>query len=86
MGHGHSPGDLVAYLSERRVLFAGDLVFAGQHGRLKTANVDGLLDILERQVLPAGDTRNFPPPDGRGRDRVGWHAGGGNANRAFGII
>jgi glyoxylase-like metal-dependent hydrolase (beta-lactamase superfamily II) len=48
MGHGHSPGDLVAYLPERRVLFAGDLVFVRQHGRLKTADVQGLLNILDR--------------------------------------
>jgi len=48
MGHGHCPGDLVVNFPERGVLFAGDLVFAGVHGRLKTADVDSLIDMLER--------------------------------------
>jgi len=48
MGHGHCPGDMVVYLPQRQVLFAGDLVFAGQHGRLKTADLDGLVDCLDR--------------------------------------
>ncbi len=53
MGHGHSPGDLIVYLPERRVLFAGDLVFVGQHGRLKTADIQGLLDILKKlEAMP----------------------------------
>lgn len=47
MGHGHSPGDLIVYLPEQRVLFAGDLVFVRQHGRLKTADIQGLLNILD---------------------------------------
>ena len=48
MGHGHCPGDMVVYLPARQVLFAGDLVFAGQHGRLKTADLDGLVRCLDR--------------------------------------
>lgn len=48
MGHGHSPGDLIVYLPDRRILFAGDLVFVRQHGRLKTADIQGLLNILDR--------------------------------------
>jgi len=47
MGHGHCPGDMVVYLPARQVLFAGDLVFAGQHGRLKTADLDRLVDCLD---------------------------------------
>ncbi len=47
MGHGHSRGDLVIYLPERRVLFAGDLVFAGAHGRCKTTDFGGILRILD---------------------------------------
>ncbi len=47
MGHGHSRGDLVIYLPERRVLFAGDLVFAGAHGRCKTTDFGGILTILD---------------------------------------
>lgn len=48
MGHGHCPGDLIVNFPERGVLFAGDLVFAGVHGRLKTADVDSLIAMLER--------------------------------------
>lgn len=51
MGHGHCPGDLVVNFPERGVLFAGDLVFAGVHGRLKTADVDSLIAMLERLAL-----------------------------------
>ena len=47
MGHGHSRGDLVIYLPERRVLFAGDLVFTGAHGRCKTTDFGGILAILD---------------------------------------
>jgi cyclase len=47
MGHGHCPGDLVVNFPERGVLFAGDLLFAGVHGRLKTADVDALIVLLE---------------------------------------
>jgi glyoxylase-like metal-dependent hydrolase (beta-lactamase superfamily II) len=47
MGHGHSRGDLVIHLPERRLLFAGDLVFAGAHGRCKTTDFGGLLKILD---------------------------------------
>jgi len=55
MGHGHSPGDLIVYLPERRILFAGDLVFVRQHGRLKTADIEGLVKILDRlAALPIG--------------------------------
>jgi cyclase len=48
MGHGHCPGDLIVNFPERGVLFAGDLLFAGVHGRLKTADVDSLIAMLER--------------------------------------
>lgn len=47
MGHGHSRGDLIIYLPERRLLFAGDLVFAGTHGRCKTTDFGGILKILD---------------------------------------
>jgi cyclase len=47
MGHGHSPGDLVIYLPERKLLYAGDLVFAGMHGRCKTCDFGGILPILD---------------------------------------
>ncbi|MEQ8193644.1 MAG: MBL fold metallo-hydrolase [Rhodospirillales bacterium] len=48
MGHGHCPGDMVVHFPERSILFAGDLVFAGVHGRLKTADIGNLIAILDR--------------------------------------
>ncbi|MEX2452076.1 MAG: MBL fold metallo-hydrolase [Rhodospirillales bacterium] len=48
MGHGHCPGDMVVNFPERGVLFAGDLVFAGVHGRLKTADIGNLIVILDQ--------------------------------------
>lgn len=48
VGHGHAPGDLIAYLPEGKILFAGDLVFSGHHGRLKTSDIGGLLNILDK--------------------------------------
>lgn len=51
MGHGHCPGDMVVYMPSRQILFAGDLVFAGQHGRLKTADLDGLVNCLDRLLM-----------------------------------
>jgi glyoxylase-like metal-dependent hydrolase (beta-lactamase superfamily II) len=48
LGHGHCPGDLVVNFPERGVLFAGDVLFAGVHGRLKTADIDSLIAMLGR--------------------------------------
>ena len=48
MGHGHCPGDMVVYFPERGVLFTGDLVFAGVHGRMKTTDVDSMIAILDQ--------------------------------------
>ena len=48
MGHGHCPGDMVVYMPQRKILFSGDLVFVGQHGRLKTADLNGLVQTLDR--------------------------------------
>lgn len=47
MGRGHSPGDLIIYLPERKLLYAGDLVFSGMHGRCKTCDFGGILPILD---------------------------------------
>jgi cyclase len=73
MGHGHCPGDMVVNFPERGVLFAGDIVFAGVHGRLKTADVDTLIAMLERlagipcqTVIPG----HGAPVKGRGRDAI----------------
>lgn len=73
MGHGHCPGDLIVNFPERGVLFAGDLVFAGVHGRLKTADVDSLIAMLDqlaaipcKTVIPG----HGAPVRGVGRDAI----------------
>ena len=73
MGHGHCPGDLIVNFPERGVLFAGDLVFAGVHGRLKTADVDALIAMLEqlagipcKTVIPGHGV----PAQGVGREAI----------------
>lgn len=73
MGHGHCPGDLIVNFPERGVLFAGDLVFAGVHGRLKTADVDSLIAMLDqlagipcKTVIPG----HGGPVSGVGREAI----------------
>jgi glyoxylase-like metal-dependent hydrolase (beta-lactamase superfamily II) len=73
LGHGHCPGDLVVNLPERGVLFAGDTVFAGVHGRLKTADVDSLIAMLDRLVAIPCETvvpGHGAPLKGVGREAV----------------
>ncbi|MEX2450218.1 MAG: MBL fold metallo-hydrolase [Rhodospirillales bacterium] len=50
MGHGHCPGDMVVHFPERGVLFTGDLVFAGVHGRMKTTDVEQIIAILDKML------------------------------------
>jgi cyclase len=73
MGHGHCPGDMVVNFPERGVLFAGDIVFAGVHGRLKTADVGALIAMLERLVDIRCDTvipGHGAPVKGLGREAI----------------
>ena len=56
MGHGHCPGDMVVYFPERGVLFTGDLVFAGVHGRMKTTDVESMIHILDQLLILPCDT------------------------------
>ena len=73
MGHGHCPGDMVVYMPSRQILFAGDLVFAGQHGRLKTADLDGLVQSLDRLLtLPVSTVipGHGEPVIGQGRETI----------------
>lgn len=73
LGHGHCPGDLVVNLPERGVLFAGDTVFAGVHGRLKTADVDSLIAMLDRLAATPCQTvvpGHGAPLKGMGREAI----------------
>ncbi|REF38325.1 MBL fold metallo-hydrolase [Thermasporomyces composti] len=45
--HAHTPGDLVVWLPEERVLFAGDLLFVGVTPLAVHGSIRGWLDALE---------------------------------------
>lgn len=76
MGHGHSRGDLIIHLPERSLVFAGDLVFAGTHGRCKTTDFGGILKILDTLAALNCDTvvpgHGVPVP-GAGADAIGTY-------------
>lgn len=60
---GHSPGSLCLYLPERRILLAGDTLFAGSIGRtdLWGGSYDAILRSIHTHLLPLDDaTRVFP--------------------------
>ncbi|GAA3170753.1 MULTISPECIES: MBL fold metallo-hydrolase [Streptomyces] len=48
LGPGHTAGDAVVWLPERRVLFAGDLVFSGVTPFVLMGSVAGALEVLDR--------------------------------------
>ncbi len=60
---GHSPGSLCLYVPERKILFAGDTLFAGSIGRtdLWGGSYDAILRSIKTQLLAlADDTVVFP--------------------------
>ena len=76
MGHGHSRGDLIIYLPERSLVFAGDLVFAGTHGRCKTTDFGGILTILDTLAALKCDTvvpGHGVPVVGAGAEAIGTY-------------
>ena len=54
---GHCPGSVALFERKERVLFTGDVLFAGTIGRtdLPGGNFEQLLDSIHRQLLPLGD-------------------------------
>jgi len=54
---GHCPGSIALFERKERVLFTGDVLFAGTIGRtdLPGGNFKQLLDSIRRQLLPLGD-------------------------------
>jgi cyclase len=69
-GGGHSPSDVVAYLPEERILFAGDLILNGYHPSMGDGTPGEWLRILDEvgrlridRLLPGhgavGDRRTF---------------------------
>ena len=54
---GHCPGSVALFERKERILFTGDVLFAGTIGRtdLPGGNFEQLLDSIHRQLLPLGD-------------------------------
>jgi glyoxylase-like metal-dependent hydrolase (beta-lactamase superfamily II) len=73
---GHTPGHVAFLQEEARVLFCGDLIFAGSVGRVDLPGGDGgvLLDSIQQHVLNLPDEFRLLPghgPETRvGRERV----------------
>jgi len=53
-GPAHTTNDVVAWLPERSVLFAGDLLFNGGTPFLLSGSVLGSIDVLEHFIRPLG--------------------------------
>ena len=54
---GHCPGSVALFERKERVVFTGDVLFAGTIGRtdLPGGDFDQLVDSIRRQLLPLGD-------------------------------
>ena len=54
---GHCPGSVALFERKERVVFTGDVLFAGTIGRtdLPGGDFDQLIDSIRRQLLPLGD-------------------------------
>jgi glyoxylase-like metal-dependent hydrolase (beta-lactamase superfamily II) len=48
VGTAHSPGDVLLYLRDEKICFAGDLLFKHSHPWLGTGNSENLIKILEK--------------------------------------
>lgn len=59
-GPAHTTNDIVVWIPERSVLFAGDLVFNGGTPFLLSGSVKGAIDVLENFVKPLGATTIVP--------------------------
>jgi len=59
-GPAHTTNDIVVWIPERSVLFAGDLVFNGGTPFLLSGSVTGAIDVLERFVKPLGASTIVP--------------------------
>ncbi|GII22787.1 MBL fold metallo-hydrolase [Planosporangium mesophilum] len=59
-GPAHTKGDVVAWIPDRSVLFAGDLVFNGGTPFLLSGSVLGSIDVLENFVKPLGAATIVP--------------------------
>jgi cyclase len=62
-GPAHTTGDVVVWIPERSVLFAGDLLFNGGTPFLLSGSVYGAIDVIEGFVKPLG-ARTIVPGHG----------------------
>ncbi len=46
VGHAHTAGDMVVYLRDEKILFAGDVLFEGCHPVARNARLDDWLEVL----------------------------------------
>ncbi|MBT0726942.1 MBL fold metallo-hydrolase [Rosenbergiella australiborealis] len=63
---GHTPGHIVFYYAEQRLLFSGDVIFKGGVGRtdFPRGNAQHLITSIEQKLLPLGDDVTFIPGHG----------------------
>ncbi len=47
-GHAHSPGDIIVYLPQDQVLFAGDLLWVGFFPNVREADVPNQIQVVDR--------------------------------------
>jgi len=48
VGHAHTPGDMVVYLPDEEILFAGDVLFNGCHPVTRSANTSNWVNVLAK--------------------------------------
>jgi len=63
---GHCPGSLCFFAKEARILFGGDVLFAGGVGRWDLPGGDGplLIDGIKKKIFPLGDDVRVLPGHG----------------------
>ena len=73
---GHTPGHIVFYHRDGRLLISGDVIFNGGVGRtdFPQGNHQALIDAIKNKLLPLGDDITFIPGHGPistlGRERI----------------
>ncbi|MDU4093732.1 MAG: MBL fold metallo-hydrolase [Pantoea sp.] len=73
---GHTPGHIVFFHREGRLLISGDVIFNGGVGRtdFPQGNHQALIDAIKNKLLPLGDDITFIPGHGPistlGRERI----------------
>ncbi len=61
-GHAHSPGDIIIYLPEDQILFAGDLLWVGFFPNVREANVPNQIKVVD--TILSHSVRYYVPGHG----------------------